>query len=87
MSKRAPVCATKTTDKCHIEGLPYGDALFFNIMPEQVYRFQCWADELGIPLDQFVREATENMCVQLAELRQLAETEELESGETLLVYH
>ncbi len=35
------------------------------MMPEQVVKFQAWADHIGIPLSRFVREAAEITCLSL----------------------
>ncbi len=36
------------------------------MMPEQVVKFQAWADHIGIPLSRFVREAAEITCLSIA---------------------
>lgn len=38
-----------------------------SVMPEQLLRFQFWADEVEVPLDRFMREAAEMICGQLAD--------------------
>lgn len=36
------------------------------VMPEQLLRFQFWADQAEVPLDRFMREAAELVCVKLS---------------------
>ena len=46
---------------------PGQNTLTIAVMPEQLSRFQAWADEVGVPLDRFMREAAEMICGQLAD--------------------
>ncbi len=87
MSDKLPELDTIQPDDCCIQAEDGSYALVIRLMPEQLAKFQAWANHLGVPLDRFMRECTDVSCTQLAQDLAIARHEQAVADATLTDGH